>query len=247
MTQKLFLRPNWPAPKNIKSLVTLRKGSTLHENLNDFNMSLKINNNLCRVMKNHLTLNETANLPTKPMWLNQTHSDIIISSTDYTEKISGDACFTNKINKVCAILTADCLPILICNKKGDFVSAIHAGWRGLGKKIISKTLNKTQESSENLIVWLGPAIGPNYFEVGNDVKSTFIKINEKYESAFNLTKKNTWMCDIYTIARIELEQHNITNVYGGEYCTYSNSDMFYSYRREGKLAGRMASLIWISD
>lgn len=191
-------------------------------------------------MQNRRVLKTALNLPAQPFWLEQIHSNIVVEASNELCLPKADASFTTQKNVVCVVMTADCLPILFCSKDGEKIAAVHAGWRGLENGIISKTVEalKTKE----LIVWLGAAIGAERFEVGNDVRNAFLQKSADYSVAFK-ENGSQWLCDIYQLARIELAHLGITDVFGGEFCTVSDSARFYSYRRDKK-TGRMATLIW---
>ena len=154
-----------------------------------------------------------------------------------------DAAFTSVKNKVCVVMTADCLPMLICNQQGTQVAAAHAGWRGLHAGVIEATLEKFSDSPQKLLVWLGPAIGPDAFEVGEEVRNAFLQDMPDANMAFRTNRPGHWLADIYMLARLRLQRYGVESIYGGNFCTYSDRERFYSYRRDGK-TGRMASLIW---
>ncbi len=219
MLNSLFIQPHWPAPATVRAFCTLRQSETSLSALH---------------------------LPSEPIWLKQIHSQIAIPASEKNRDQEADASYTDQINTVCVVRTADCLPILICNQQGTYVSAIHGGWRGLQQNIIDNTLNKIPCRPEDLMVWLGPAIGPKHFEVGGEVRDLFISMDKNLEAAFKPFNQR-WLCDIYTIAKIQLTKRHVTHIYGGDYCTYSDPEKFYSYRRDGANTGRMASLIWINS
>jgi YfiH family protein len=186
-------------------------------------------------------------LPAAPIWLNQTHSTIALPADPANDGQVGDAVFTHEPNRVCAILTADCLPLLVCNQQGTHVAAIHAGWRGLAAGVIESTIAALNLPPEHLLVWLGPAIGPQRFEVRQDVYDAFTAGHSEAKAAFQPISDTQWLADLYTLARQRLQKLGIEQVYGGEYCTYSNPEQFFSYRRDGKILGSLVNLIWIAD
>lgn len=228
-----FLTPNWPAPARIKAYTTLRSawGNSANVKSSD----------------SEHTLQTLLQLPEKPFWINQTHSAIAIEAIEGNQHQTADASFTSAIHRVCIVLTADCLPILICNQQGTQVAAIHAGWRGLASGIIETTLQSLSDSGENLLAWLGPAIGPQKFEVGNDVLHAFTSKQPEALAAFNPVSQDKWLADLYQLATLRLKSFGITHIYGGSYCTYTQPDLFFSYRRDQGKTGRMASLIWIDS
>jgi YfiH family protein len=235
-----FIFPNWNAPENVQAVMTTRLGGVSKSPFDSFNLATHVEDNLEHILENRLILRTTLNLPAEPFWLEQIHSNTVVEAKTDLILPKADASFTRQKNTVCVVMTADCLPVLLCSKDGEKIAAIHAGWRGLENSIISKTVDALKTT--DLIVWLGAAIGANCFEVGNDVRNAFLKKSADYSTAF---KKNgsQWLADIYQLARIELAHLGITNVFGGEFCTVTNSERFYSYRRD-KQTGRMATLIW---
>jgi YfiH family protein len=242
-----YITPDWPAPPNIHAFTTTRNNGTSSSSYSSFNLADHVGDNLEFVTQNRQLLAESLRLPSEPLWLDQHHSNIVLESNDsFCHNLKADAIVTRKSNTVCVVLTADCLPILLCNLNGTLVSAIHAGWRGLADDIILQTVNKLEEDHAQLLVWLGPAIGPNAFEVSDDVRDAFISKNKNYAPGFKPTTNSKWLANIYQLATIQLNNLGIHAIYGGEYCTYNNAENFYSYRRDKGLTGRMASLIWLS-
>jgi YfiH family protein len=159
--------------------------------------------------------------------------------------VEADGSWSTIAGTVCAVLTADCLPMLFCDSAGSRVAAVHAGWRGLHRGIISAAVETLSVPARDLLVWLGPAIGADAFEVGQEVYDSFVRINPANSTAFRPRDDPHWLCDIYALARIELQALGVESVYGGNFCTSSDAERFYSYRRDG-ITGRMASLIWLA-
>lgn len=251
MHDNFFIKPNWMQNNWVKAYTTLRVRVETPPPFDEFNLGANINlseEKYNNALKNRCFLKEELGLRHEPFWLQQTHSDII---TELTLKNNGlteaDASYTLVPNVVCAILTADCLPVLLGNEEGTLVAAIHAGWRGLANHIINKTcaLLNTKTNSR-LKAWLGPAISAHAYEIGEEVFAHFCALHPSYERAFKKTKSKKWLMDLYYIARLQLKNSGIEQIYGGEYCTYSNQ-AFFSYRRDGAAAGRMATLIWFND
>jgi YfiH family protein len=238
--------PNWPAPANVKALTTTREGGVSQVPYNTFNLATHVGDDADAVKNNRQILIEELNLPSEPIWLNQVHSTIAINAATVSNTPTADASFTNRRNVVCAVLTADCLPILICDKAGTMVAAIHAGWRGLANGIIEATINKFSVKHEDLLVWLGPAIGPNMYEVGADVVKEFTKHDPAAIDAFIILSATKWLVNLYQLASMRLKKLGITHIYGGDHCTYTEQNLFYSFRRSNK-TGRMASLIWMEN
>jgi YfiH family protein len=252
MASSFSIRASWPAPDNVHALTTTRNCS--HEQPGkstgvyaSFNLAEHVYDQTSDVSSNRQLLNEHFKLPSEPAWLKQTHSDRVIKLDEVGQKeLEADASWTTDTNIVCAVLTADCLPVFFTNSTGSCVAIAHAGWRGMLNGIISSTFNASDIEADDCMVWLGPAIGPNFFEVGDDVRQDFLAKDGACSQAFIKKDALHWMCDLYQLARIELEQLGIHNTSGGDLCTYSDKERFYSYRRDGE-TGRMASLIWIAD
>lgn len=243
-----FIQPNWPAPDNIKACTTLRTGGVSQPPYEQFNLATHVGDDLKQTLENRTQLKQLLKLPNEPIWLKQIHSTIAVSALPKNNGIEADASFTDQANRVCVVLTADCLPILICNRKGTHVAAVHAGWRGLANGVIETTLKALNLPPQELLVWLGPAISSRHYEVGEDVQNTFIGKNPDSVTAFTpATKKDHWFADLYALARLCFKKQGVTAIFGGEHCTYHDMKNFYSYRRDGGKTGRMASLIWITD
>lgn len=221
-----FITANWPAPANIHAYTTTRTGFA------DKTDKQK--------------LQQLFSLPQDPIWLTQVHGTEVVVATPENTAITADASYTNTRNQPCVILTADCLPVLICNKQGTHIAAIHAGWRGLVHGIIERTIHTLNLPTTDLLVWLGPAIGPTKFEVGEDVFTEFTQHSREAESAFTSMPNNKWLANLYTLARQRLNALGVNNISGGDYCTYSQDNLFFSYRRDKGATGRMASVIWIT-
>ena len=243
------IRPDWPAPETVQAFTTSRKNGFSVGSYASLNLAQHVADDGLIVERNRERLIEDLNLPSSPLWLQQTHSKIVITAEDYLNTSTppeADASLTASTGIVCAVLTADCLPVLFTNKQGDRIAAAHAGWRGALNGIITESFLATGIVAEDCLVWLGPAIGAENFEVGADVYDAFISKNSENISAFKQTDDQHWLCDIYQLARIELQQLGIHSIYGGGFCTYADEDRFYSFRRDGAQTGRMASLIWIN-
>lgn len=229
-----YVAPNWPAPKNIKAFTTKR------------NLNLKLGSD--DLLINRQKLRAELNLPSEPFWLTQQHTDFVLELTKDTNLVEpvADAAFTKEIGLVCAAMTADCVPILVCDIKGTEVAAIHAGWKGIAGGIIEQTIKAMDIDPNELLAWMGPAIGKNAFKVGLDFIDIFTKLNPDNKQAFTMDNNN-YFADIFYLASQCLKNAGVTKIYGGEYCSFSEADLFFSYRREGDASGRMASLIWIES
>jgi YfiH family protein len=242
--KKIFIQPDWPAPANIKAYTTLRQ-SNVGMKAPVYETDVKKPSRIGDL--NRALLKEILQLPDEPLWLLQTHSTIALKCAAENHGKEADASFTDEPNKVCAVLTADCLPVLLCHRDGTQVAAIHAGWRGLANGVIESTLKEMNISPQDTLAWMGPAIGPERFEVRKDVYDIFINHDSAAESAFTEFAENHWLANIYTLARQRLQNFGISEIYGGEHCTHSNEEDFFSYRRDGKIVGSIISLIWIAD
>ena len=244
-----FLYPDWPAPENIGAAMTLRVGGVSAPPFASLNLATHVGDDSVAVANNRSFIRQALDLPSEPVWLEQIHSNRVVEAINTPVLQQADAAFTGQAGVVCAVLTADCLPLLICSKDGEQVAAVHAGWKGLLAGVVTNTLTalkaaRVKSAAESgYLVWLGPAIGPKSFEVGAEVREAFIHKNARNSTAFLQTTADKWLADIYQLARIELADINIVDVYGGGACTFAEAELYYSYRREMQ-TGRMASLIW---
>lgn len=257
MSDKLqLLTADWPAPANVHAVSTTRQHGESKGDYAGLNLALHVGDDAQTVVKNRARLAAFLGLPDEPIWLNQVHKTCTVNTDEYSKTAKmppdADASFSVKPNQVCVVMTADCLPLLVCNRKGDKVAAIHAGWRGLAEGVIEYSIAALQEPADQLLVWLGPAIGPQAFEVGEEVRAVFIgkfaefgSLSIQAAQAFTQTSPGHYLADIYQLARLTLQTLGISAVYGGEYCTFNDANHFYSYRRDGT-TGRQASLIWFS-
>ena len=237
-----WIEADWPAPDFIKAGTTTRLGGVSHAPYESFNLATHVGDNSAAVMKNRAMLS----LPAEPQWLEQVHSTEAVLLPSEERILKADASFTTSKKIVCAVMTADCLPLLITDQKGSCVAAIHAGWRGLCNGIVEATINKLPVAAEQLMVWLGPAIGPDVYEVGQEVYDAFTSDNEVARQAFVPASEGHWLFDIYRLARMRLSKLGVVQIFGGDHCTLTEKEHFYSYRRDG-ITGRMASLIWIDN
>lgn len=250
---KHWLVPDWPAPANIHAATTLRTGGVSQDTYFSLNPATHVSDDNGRVRQNRQIIREMLDLPAEPVWLDQIHSNRAVKAVKTASLQQADASYTNESGVVCAVMTADCLPLLVCSADGAQVAAIHAGWRGLLAGVISNTVEAMQIPpnslhckrgfSGDLLVWLGPAIGPDRFEVGTEVRDAFLEKSAEFNNAFKEQNKDKWLADIYQLARVELAAIGIAKVYGGTHCTFTEIERFYSYRRDTQ-TGRMASLIW---
>ena len=239
-----LIEANWPAPANIRAFTSTRKGGFSQGQWQSLNLGLNCGDVFRHVQKNRELLQSL--LPAKPHWLNQLHGTRVVTlDGDNESQQDADASVTKTTGSVCAVLTADCLPVLFCDKAGTQVAAAHAGWRGLADGVLEATVTAMNCSPSDLIAWLGPAIGPGAFEVGRDVHDAFCETNPNNIAAFK-PYEDRWLADLYELARLTLERLGVINVSGGQFCTHTDHEKFFSYRRDG-VTGRMATLIWISN
>ncbi len=242
-----ILTPDWPAPANVNACTTLRLGGVSEAPYDTFNLADHVGDNETHVKANRQLLTNWLHLPNEPVWLKQTHSTIVLPAISSNRNQTADATFSDQPEQVCVVMTADCLPILLCHRQGTQVAAIHAGWRGLADGIIEKTLEKMALPPDDILVWLGPAIGPRVYELGEEVRQCFIEKDSAADSAFIPSKNDgRWLGNLYHLATLRLHKQQVFAIYGGQYCTYTDNKRFFSYRRDGIHTGRMASLIWMT-
>lgn len=242
--------PNWQVPANIHALSTLRPGGHSCGVFAGLNLGDHVGDDPDLVQQNRQQLVEQFQLPEFPTFLTQVHGTTVKQLHLNDNNLTADACYTNQANQVCLIMTADCLPVLFAANNGKEVAAAHAGWRGLAHGVLENTLAQFTSSPDQINVWLAPAIGPTAFQVGEDVLTAFCQIDPTAKQAFQPDPQNTgkYFADLYLLARLRLQKAGILaeNISGGEYCTFSDRENFFSYRRDGK-TGRMATLIWFSE
>lgn len=243
-----YIKPQWPAPTNVVAFCTTRLGGFSNGSYASFNLATHVGDEPHNVQQNRKKLVHDWALPKEPFWLEQTHSNVVIQAKATKQKIQpqADAVYTRKSDVVCAVLTADCLPILLCNKEGNQVAAIHAGWKGLASGIVENTIATSKFIPEQTLVWLGPAIGPKAFTVGTDVYKAFTEQDPATAEAFVRIAEKKWHANIYKLATLRLRALGIINVYGSNFCTYTDHRLFFSYRRDGEKTGRMASVIYFN-
>jgi YfiH family protein len=233
--------PDWPAPARVKSLMTTRAGGTSGAPWTSLNLGDHVGDDPARVAANRDRLR--VELPNEPGWLKQVHSARAVELG--SGEIEADASYTREAGSVCAVLTADCLPVLFCDRAGNVVAAAHAGWRGLAGGVLETTVAAMQAPPGDILAWMGAAIGPRAFEVGDDVRDAFMAQHPETVTAFvQQGAPGKWLADIYALARIRLNRIGVRAVHGGGRCTFTESETFFSYRRDG-VTGRMASLIWL--
>jgi polyphenol oxidase len=236
-----WIVPDWPAPKNVRSLITTRAGGVSVGPFASMNLGAFLTDDPQAVKANRSILRR--HLPAEPKWLRQVHGTKVVDVDSMQGLIEADASVARKANTVCAIATADCIPLLFCHQSGSIVAAAHAGWRGLCAGVIEHTLQAMQSNPAELLAYLGPAIGPRHFEVGRDVCEAFLHEDAQASQAFSEKTNGKYMADIYALARQRLHKAGVTQIFGGGFCTVEDV-RFFSHRRD-KETGRMASLIWL--
>ncbi len=244
MTDPGFLTPDWPAPANVRALVTTRSGGISSGPFADFNLADHVGDDPAAVAENRRRLR--AWLPADPVWLQQVHGTRCIDAALATPGIEADASFTRQPGVVCAVLTADCLPVLFADEAGTVVAAAHAGWRGLAAGVLEATVQAMAVAPDHLFAWLGPAIGPASFEVGAEVCEAFTTANPAAVSAFRPHGNGKWLCDLYQLAHLRLRALGLCRITSAEFDTFRDAQRFFSYRRD-RITGRIASLIWRVD
>lgn len=247
-SSKAWVAPDWPAPSCVRRVVTTRLiAGASQPPFDAFNLGAHCGDDETAVAANRAALVVPSGLPSTPRWLRQVHGNRVAVFDDRpfaaAEPEVADAAVTRSAGVVLCVLTADCLPLLLCADDGSEVAAIHAGWRGLAAGVIESTVASMRASRERLLVWLGPAIGPASYEVGDEVRDAFVSVQPIAAAAFAPTRPGHWRCDLYALARQRLSALGIQSIYGGAFDTLTDA-RFYSYRRDGK-TGRFASLIWI--
>lgn len=245
--------PDWPAPANVRAFQTTRDGGVSLGAYASLNLGDHVGDDPVVVARNRALLRAT--LPGDPVWLKQVHGNIVADADRTVGVPEADAALARQPGKVCAVMTADCLPLLLCDEAGTVVAAAHAGWRGLAGGVTEATVQAMNVAPERLLVWLGPAIGPQAFEVGEEVRQVFMAHDPEAAKAFvpspGLSTQDSvfstpkWLADIYLLARQRLALLGVKRVYGGGLCTFTDAERFYSYRRD-RATGRMASLIWLA-
>ena len=240
-----WILPNWPAPPEVRALSTLRRGGVSAAPFDSLNLGAHVGDSAEAVGENRRRLRTAARLPVEPVWLSQQHGTSVLDLDGAHHASAGaDASFTRRPGSVCAILTADCLPVLLASDAGAGVAAAHAGWRGLAAGVIEATVRALALPPQSLQAWLGPGIGPAHFEIGPEVREELLRADPQAEGAFVRNAGGRYMTDLTALARRRLERLGIARVFGGDACTYAAREDYFSYRRDGR-TGRQATLIWL--
>ncbi len=240
----LARKADWPVPAHVNAWVTERAGGVSKAAYSSLNLAAHVGDDPRHVAENRRRLRAELELPGEPQWLEQVHGNAI-ADLDGAWSGAADGAVSTRAGTVCAVLTADCLPVLLTDKAGRRVSAAHAGWRGLARGVLAAAVAAMKTPARDLTVWLGPAIGAQEYEVGDDVRSAFIEVHSRFSAAFTPNERGRWQADLYRLARLHLTALGVTAIYGGGRCTFSAADRLFSHRREAP-CGRMATLIWLS-
>lgn len=240
----MWIQANWPAATHIHAVTTTRVDGFSYPPYDSLNLAMHVGDKPELVEKNRCKVTEALSIPSAPVWLQQVHGAVVVEANEGNLGKEADGSYTRRPGVVCAVLTADCLPIFLCDEAGQQVAVLHAGWKGLYAGVIASGIKEFTVSQENIMAWLGPAIGPEAFEVGKDVYTVFTLMDSSFAECFVPCAEHKWLADIYALATRLLNRSGVTSIHGGGYCTYTESDKYFSYRRDGQ-CGRMASLIWM--
>jgi YfiH family protein len=244
-----WITPDWPAAATVRALSTLREGGVSTQSYESLNLGGHVGDAPTAVAENRRRLRSAARLPAEPTWLSQVHGARVVDldALDDAEKPpEADAALTRRPGRVCAILAADCLPVLLAADSGTAVAAAHAGWRGLAGGVIEAAIGALAIAPESLVAWLGPAIGPRHFEVGEDVRDLMLAEDAEASASFAPNARGRFLADLPALARRRLARLGVERIYGGGECTFSRADKYFSHRRDGA-TGRQATLIWLEN
>jgi YfiH family protein len=240
-----WILPDWPAPAEVRALSTQRRGGVSAAPFESLNLGAHVGDSGEAVGENRRRLCTTAGLPAEPVWLSQQHGTNVLDLDGAHDAPAGaDASFTRRPGRVCAILTADCMPVLLASDSGAGVAAAHAGWRGVAAGVIEATVRALALPPQSLLAWLGPAIGPVHFEIGAEVRKELLRADPEAEAAFEQNARGRYMANLAALVRRRLKRLGIARIYGGDACTYAAPEEYFSYRRDGR-TGRQATLIWL--
>jgi len=239
-----WIVPDWPAPANVRALITTRSGGVSTGPFANMNLGQRVGDDTESVRTNRALLREL--LPAEPKWLQQVHGTLVVDADRLRHPVDADAAVARTPGSVCTVMVADCLPVLLTDRAGSVVASAHAGWRGLAAGVLENTVQAMGTAPGELLAYLGPAIGPSAFEVGADVREAFLAGSAGAASAFVVHKPGKWLADLFALARQRLVAAGVNRIHGGRLCTFSDSRRFFSHRRD-KVTGRMAALIWLTD
>jgi YfiH family protein len=234
---------NWPAPEGIVAGCTTREGGVSEGDFASLNLGAHVGDTIEHVAENRRRFTSICDLPAEPLWLDQVHGTNVAVEPESAAPPAADAVLTRQPGRICAVMTADCLPVLLVSVSGQELAAVHAGWRGLCNGILENTLREFQAPATNILAWLGPAISQRNFEVGDDVRQKFVSHDVQAAEFFTPNENDRWQADLYGLARQRLMQAGVQRIYGDDSCTYDDSRRFFSYRRDGP-CGRMASFVF---
>ncbi len=233
----------WPAPAQVHAGITTRQGGNSRHPFQGFNLALHVGDDPAAVTANRAELRRGLNLPQEPCWLQQVHGNRVVDAATGPAQ-AADSCVASSTGQVCAVLVADCVPLLLTDLAGSQVAAIHAGWRGLAAGIIGAALAAMNTRPELVLAWIGPCIGPDSYTVGADVRAACLHLHPEAADCFEPGAPERWRADLKQLARVQLQQHGVRGIHGSDLCVHENPELFYSHRRDGH-TGRMAALIWI--
>lgn len=239
-----WITANWNAPPGIRAGTTTRSGGTSSPPFDSFNLALHVGDNDDAVLTNRKRLASLLDLPAEPCWLEQVHGNRICNTRQLVENLRADGAWTAREGVVCTVLTADCLPLLLCDRKGEVVAAVHVGWRGLSNNIVTNAIGCMDTEPGDLLAWIGPYISVDHFEIGKEVREACLNAVPEATDAFIPSRPEHWYADLGLLVRTQLTASGVIDISEAGFCTYSDRRRFYSYRRDGK-TGRSASLIWI--
>jgi hypothetical protein len=239
-----WIVPDWPAPANVRALITTRSGGVSTGAFASMNLGQRIDDDIQSVRTNRALLRDL--LHVEPKWLRQVHGAQVADADQLRQPEEADAAVARNPGSACTVTVADCLPVLLTDRAGSVVAAAHAGWRGLAAGVLENTVRAMGTTTDELLAYLGPAIGPSAFEVGADVRDVFLERSADAAYAFVAHRPGKWLADLFALARHRLRASGVTQIYGGGLCTYSDPRRFFSHRRD-KITGRMAALIWLTD
>jgi polyphenol oxidase len=243
--QPRWITPDWPAPAQVKAAATLRTGGVSQGPYASLNLGTHVGDDAAAVAENRRLLKAALQLPSEPAWLNQVHGAHVVMANSHVSPPTADASVAHSAGQVCVVLTADCLPVLFCDRQGTRVAAAHAGWRGLAGGVLGATISALDVPPSQLLAWLGPAIEQQAFEVGTEVREQFLALGANNAAAFQVNAHGRWQADLYQLARNELARLGVHDVSGGDRRCYAEAESFFSYRRDAR-TGRMATLIWLA-
>jgi YfiH family protein len=244
MSELQLIEADWPAPSNVRAIATTRIGGVSVGAYESLNLGAHVGDDAPAVIENRVRLRMALDLQREPLWLNQVHGNTVVEAGPHEPVPTADASFARFAGQACAVLTADCLPVVFCDSDGTRVAAAHAGWRGLAGGVLESAVRAMSVAPDRVLAWLGPAIEQDAFEVGPEVREQFLARSAENELAFKSNARGRWQADLYDLARRELKRLGVTQVFGGGFRCFADRDRFFSYRRDGT-TGRMATLVWM--